>query len=211
MKLLFILASFVFTTNCFAQKKSYTYKPNLFQASVRVAYVNVNLNLEYRLSPKVMTSADLGYGIVRLQSSYYNRYNENYNGYNTESSNFLNLGREWESLFSTFKIKRIIGSKSRIKYESKEFVNTFGYYGLLFKINGKEFKNTVDSNSFRFRESYQFGAYVGRQVELGKQGNFILDYFIGFGGIANYKFSYLNPKLILGLKIGPVLYRYNKK
>ena len=158
-----------------------------------------------------MASIDLGAGLVYLQSRFYNRFNENYHEYDKDFGKGLNFGREWWSPYTSVQIKRIIGSRSRINYESAPYANTFTYYGIQLKLNGREFKKSVHDGSMdRFRETYQFAALLGRQVELSKKGTFLCDFYMGIGGISNYKVDMVEPKFLVGARIGQMLWRRNK-
>lgn len=205
--LLYLLISF----GSFAQKERLTYEPRLLQTSIRIGLVNSSLNLEYRLSPKTMASVDFGLGLVYLQSNYYKRFNENYTEYDEYYDNSLNFGWEWWSPYTSVQIKRIISSRSRIRYESTPYANTFTYYGLQLKYNSRELKGWRNDHVMAgFRETYQFAALFGRQVELTKAGTFLCDLYIGIGGISNYKFTMVDPTLLVGSRIGINLCRRNK-
>ena len=159
LTILFLFISF----GSFAQKERFTYEPRLFQTSIRIGLVNTSVNLEYRLSPKTMASVDFGIGIVHLKSNYYNRFNKNYSEYDKYYDNFLNFGREWWSPYTSVQIKRIISSRSRIKYESSPYANTSTYYGIQLKYNGSGWKDWIDNNPMApYRETYQFAALFGR-------------------------------------------------
>jgi hypothetical protein len=204
---LLLLTSF----GSFAQKERLIYQPRLFQTSIRIGLVNSSLNLEYRLSSKTMASVDFGLGLVHLRSNYYNKFNENYNEYNEYYDNFLNFGREWWCPYTSVQIRQIISSRSRIRYESIPFANTFTYYGLQLKYNVRELKNWMHGDAMDgFRETYQFAALFGRQVELTKKGNFLCDLYIGIGGISNYKFTMFEPQWLIGSRIGVMLWRHNR-
>jgi hypothetical protein len=203
-----ILISF----SSFSQKTVTNYKPHFLQASIRAGLINTSLNVEHRVNSKTTASIDLGYGFVRLQSHYYNKFNKNYSQYDKYFENFLNLGIEWESIYSSIQIKRIINSKSKIKYNSSPYANTFTYYGIQLKFNAPENRNgIIDGIATPYRETYQFGGLFGRQIESRKDGIFLLDYYLGLGGIANYKLNKVEGKLLLGLRAGINLYKYNKK
>lgn len=207
LTLLCLLISF----GSFAQKERLIYQPRLFQTSIRIGLVNSSLNLEYRLSPKTMASVDFGLGLVHLQSNYYNRFNENYNEYDKYYDNFLNFGWEWWCPYTSVQIRRIISSQSNIRYESMPYTNTFTYYGFQLKYNGRELKDWMNDDVMAgFRETYQFAALFGRQVELTKKGTFLCDLYIGIGGISNYKFTMVEPKWLIGSRIGVMLWRSNK-
>lgn len=202
-----ILISF----SSFSQKTITKYQPHLLQASIRAGLVNISLNAEYRINPKTTASIDLGYGLVRLQSNYYNKFNKNYSQYNEYFDNFLNFGVEWESVYSSFQVKRIINSKSKIKYDSSPHANTFTYYGIQLKLNAPENRDgIIDGIATPYRETYQLGGMFGRQIESSRNGAFFLDYYIGLGGIGNYKLNKFDMKLLLGLRTGINLYKYNK-
>ena len=200
-----------FSFGSIAQKERFDYQPALIQSSIRIGLINSSLNLEYKLSPKIMASADLGVGLVHLESKYYNRFNENYDEYDKDFGNGLNFGREWWSPYTSVQIKRMIGNRSRIKYEQTPYANTFTYYGIQLKYNGREFKNSENRESMdRFRETYQFAALLGRQVEVSKKGTFLCDLYMGIGGISNYKFTMVEPKFLVGARIGQMLWRRNE-
>lgn len=206
-----ILLCFLLSFGSYAQKERLIYQPRSIQASVRIGFVNTSLNLDYRLNSKTMASVDFGLGMVHLQSNYYNRFNENYNEYNKYYDNFLNFGWEWWCPYTSFQIKRIISSRSRIKYESTPYANTFTYYGFQLKCNGRELKEWMNNDQITaFRETYQFAVLCGRQVELTKKGNFLCDLYIGIGSISNYKLTAIEPKGFIGSRIGVNWWRHNK-
>lgn len=205
------LLCFLISLGSFAQKDPLIYQPRLIQTSIRIGLVNTSVNLDYRLSSKTMASVDFGLGIVRLQSNYYNRFNENFNEYNKYYDNFLNFGWEWWCPYTSVQIKRIINSRSRIKYESTPYANTFTYYAFQLKCNGRELKEWMNNDPMTaFRETYQFAVLFGRQVELTKKGNFLCDLYIGIGGISNYKLTAVEPKGLIGSRIGFSWWRHNK-
>jgi hypothetical protein len=207
ISVLFIFISF----HSFSQKSISKYKPHLLQASIRAGLINTSLNMEYRLNRKTTASIDLGYGVVYLQSNYYNKFNKNYNEYDKYFSDFLNLGQNWNSPYTSLQLKRIINSKSKIKYTSNQFANTFTYYGIQLKFNGQEGKDGIVNGIYTpFRETYQFGAMFGRQIETKGRELFMLDYYIGLGGIGNYKLNKFEGKLLLGLRSGINFYKYDK-
>jgi hypothetical protein len=208
---LFTIACFLISFSSFAQKERFNYQPRLMQASIRAGLVNGSVNLEYRLNPKTIASVDFGVGIVHFRSNFYNRFNENYSEYDKHFDNFLNFYREWWSPYTSIQARRIISSRSRIKYESSPFANTFTYYGLQLKYNGHGLKDWIDNDpKFPFRETYQFAALLGRQVELGKQSNFLCDIYLGIGGISNYKLSAVEPKFLVGSRMGLNLWKLTK-
>ncbi|MCW3075329.1 MAG: hypothetical protein JWP69_2398 [Flaviaesturariibacter sp.] len=205
------LLCFFISYASFAQKERSTYQPRLFQASLRVGLVNSSLNLDYRLSSKTMASVDFGLGRVHFRSNYYNRFNENYNEYNEYYDNFLNFGREWWCPYTSVQIRRIIDSRSKIKYESMPYANTFAYYGFQLKYNAPELKEWMKNEpTAAFRETYQFMGLFGRQIELTKKGNFLCDLYLGIGGISNYKMTTIEPKWLIGARIGLSLWRHNE-
>jgi hypothetical protein len=205
------LLCFFISFGSFAQKERLIYQPRLIQASIRIGLVNSSLNLEYRLSSKTMASVDFGLGMVHLRSNYYNRFNENYNEYNKYYDNFLNFGWEWWCPYTSVQIRRIINSRSRIKYESTPYANTFTYYGFQLKYNARGLKEWTNNDPMdTFRETYQFAALFGRQVELSKKGTFLCDLYIGIGGISNYKMTAIEPKWLIGSRIGVSFWRHNK-
>ena len=200
---------FFISFGSFAQKERFIYQPRFIQASIRAGLVNGSLNLEYRLNPKTIASVDFGVGIVHLRSNYYNKFNENYSEYNEYFDDFLNFWREWWSPYSSIQARRIISSRSSTKYESSPYANTFTYYGLQLKYNGRGLKNWIDNDPMvPYRETYQFAALFGRQVELGKKSNFLCDLYIGIGGICNYKLTAVEPKFLIGTRIGHGLWRH---
>lgn len=202
---------FLISLGSFAQKERFVYQPRLVEVSIRAGLVNGSLNLEYRLNPKMIASVDFGIGIVHLHSNYYNKYNENYNEYNKYFEDALNFWREWWSPYTFIQARRIISSRSSTKYESSPYANTFTYYGLQLKYNGHGLKNWIDNDpKFPFRETYQFAGLLGRQVELGKQSNFLCNIYLGIGGISNYKLTAFEPKFIIGSRIGLGLWKLNK-
>ena len=208
---LFTITCFLISFSSFAQKERFNYQPRLLQASIRAGLVNGSLNLEYRLNPKTIASVDFGVGIVHLHSNYYNRFNENYSEYDKYFDNFLNFYREWWSPYTSIQARRIISSRSKIQYESSPFANTFTYYGVQLKYNGHGLKDWIDNNpKFPFRETYQFAALLGRQVELGKQSYFLCDIYLGIGGISNYKLSAVDPKFLVGSRMGLNLWKFTK-
>ena len=208
---LFTITCFLISFSSFAQKERFNYQPRLMQASIRAGLVNGSVNLEYRLNPKTIASVDFGIGIVHFRSNYYNKFNENYSESDMYFDNFLNFYREWWSPYASFQARRIISSRSRIKYESSPFANTFTYCGLQLKYNGHGLKDWIDNDPiFPFRETYQFAALFGRQVELGKQSNSLCDIYIGIGGISNYKLSAVEPKFLIGSRLGLNLWKLNK-
>ena len=207
----FTFLGFLISLGSFAQKERFTYQPRLAEVSMRAGLVNGSLNLEYRLNPKMIASVDFGIGIVHLHSRYYNKFNENYTEYNEHFEDALNFWREWWSPYTSIQVRRIISGRSKIKFESSPYSNTFTYYGLQLKYNGHGLKDWIDNDpKFPFRETYQFAGLLGRQVELGKQSNFLCDIYIGIGGISNYKFTAFEPKLLIGSRIGLGLWELNK-
>lgn len=207
----FAILCFFVSIGSFAQKERFVYQPRLFQASLRAGLVNGSLNLEYRLTPKFIASVDFGVGIVHLHTNYYNKFNENYSGYNEHAGDFLNFWREWWSPYTSIQAKRIISSRSHTKYESSPYANTFTYYGLQLKYNGHGLKNWIDNDpKYPFRETYQLAALFGRQVELGKKSNFLCDLYMGIGSICNYKLTAVEPKFLIGSRMGLSLWRHNK-
>lgn len=194
-----------------AQKESFIYQPRVFQTSIRIGLVNTSLNAEYRLNPKTIALVDFGLGFVYLQSNHYNRFNEEYNKYNEYYDNFLNLGWSWWCPYSSVQIRRIIRSRSHVKYTSSPYANTFTYYGIQVKYNGRELKNWMKADSVSaLRETYQFAAFFGRQMELGKKANVLCDLYIGFGGICNYKLTAVEPQWIIGARFGVPFWSINK-
>lgn len=205
------IISLIISLGSFAQKEGFDYQPRLFQTSIRMGFINSSMNLEYRINPKTMASADFGLGLVHLQSHYYDRFNNNYDGYDTHYDNFLNFGREWWSPYSSIQIRRIFDNRSRIKYDSAPYANTFTYYGIQLKYNGREWKQLKNDNKISsFRETYQFAAMFGRQVELSKKGNSLCDWYIGIGGTSNYKLTMVEPKFLIGARLGINFWRRNK-
>ena len=207
----FTVLGFFISFGSFAQKERFIYQPRLVQASMRAGLVNGSVNLEYRLNAKTIASVDFGLGIVHLHSNYYNKFNENYSEYNRNFGDFLNFWREWWSPYTSIQARRIISGRSSTKYESSPYANTFTYYGLQLKYNGRGLKDWIDNDpKAPFRETYQFAALFGRQVELGKQSNFLCDIYIGIGGISNYKLTAVEPKFLIGSRIGLGLWKLNK-
>jgi hypothetical protein len=208
---IFIVLCFLISLKLFGQKERFVYQPRLLTSSIKIGLVNSSLNLEYRLNPKTISSIDFGIGIVRLHSNYYNKYNENYGEYNKYFDDFLNFWREWWSPYTSIQAKRIISSLSSTNYESAPYANTFTYYGLQLKYNGHGLRGWIDNDSnFPFRETYQFAALLGRQVELGKKSNFLCDIYIGVGGISNYNLTAIEPKILVGLRMGLNLWNLEK-
>lgn len=208
---IFTVLCFLISLGSFGQKERFVYQPRLFNVSIRAGLVNSSLNIEYRLNPKTIASVDFGVGIVHLHSNYYNKYNENYNEYNKYFEDALNFWREWWSPYTSIQARRTISSRSSTKYESSPYANTFTYYGLQLKYNGPGLKNWIDNDpKFPFRETYQFAALLGRQVELGKQSNFLCDIYMGIGGISNYKLTAVEPKFLVGSRMGLNLWKLNK-
>ena len=211
MTTIFTVLYFLISMRLFGQKERLVYQPRLLSTSIRVGLVNSSLNLEYRLNPKTVSSIDFGIGIVHLQSNYYNKYNENYSEYNEHFEDALNFWREWWSPYTSIQAKRIISSRSSTKYGSFPYANTFTYYGLQLKYNGHGLRDWIDNDpKFPFRETYQFAALLGRQVELGKHSNFLCDIYMGIGGISNYKLTAVDPKILVGSRIGLNLWKLNK-
>ncbi len=211
MTTIFTVLYFSISLRLFGQKERFVYQPRLLSTSIRVGLVNSSLNLEYRLNPKTVSSIDFGIGIVHLHSNYYNKYNENYSEYNEHFEDELNFWREWWSPYTSIQAKRIISSRSSTKYESFPYANTFTYYGLQLKYNGHGLRDWIDNDpKFPFRETYQFAALLGRQIELGKQSNFLCDIYMGIGGISNYKLTAVDPKILVGSRIGLNLWKLNK-
>ena len=208
---IFTVLCFLISLSSFGQKERFVYQPRLLNASVRAGLVNSSLNLECRLRQKTIASIDFGVGIVHLHSNYYNKFNKNYGESNKYFDNSLNFWREWWSPYTSIQVRQIISSRSRIKYESSPYANTFTYYGFQLKYNGQGLKDWIDNDPmFPFRETYQFAALLGRQVELGKQSNFLCDIYIGIGGISNYKLTAVEPKLLVGARMGLNLWKLNK-
>ncbi len=207
----FTILFFFISLGSIAQKERFTYQPRFIQASIRAGLVNGSLNLEYRLNPKTIASVDFGVGIVHLHSNYYNKFNENYSESNEYFENPLNFWREWWSPYTSIQARRIISSRSRKKYESAPYANTFTYYGLQLKYNGRGLKDWIDNDpKYPYRETYQFALMFGRQVELGNKSNFLCDLYIGVGGISNYKLKTVNPKYTIGSRMGLNLWRHDK-
>ncbi len=207
----FTILCFFISFGSFAQKERFIYQPRFIQASIRAGLVNGSLNLEYRLNPKTIASVDFGVGIVHLHSNYYNKFNENYSEYYEYFENSLNFWREWWSPYTSIQARRIISSRSSTKYESSPYANTFTYYGLQLKYNGRGLKDWIDNDPLTpYRETYQLAALFGRQVELGKKSNFLCDFYIGVGGIGNYKLTAVEPKFLIGSRIGLGLWRHDK-
>lgn len=104
----------------------------------------------------------------------------------------------------------MINSRSKTLYESTPYANTFSYLGLQFKYTGREFYGWIDQTEGPFRYTYQIAVLIGRQLELGKGSPFILDTYIGFGAINNYKFAAVEPQLLLSTKLSLRLWSLNK-
>lgn len=210
-KAAFITILFIFRSfGTFAQKESFIHQPRLMQGSIRIGLVNSSLNVDYRLDPRTMASIDVGIGLVHFISNHYNKFNENYAAYDEHNDNFLNFGPSWFALYSSLQLRRIISSTSRIKSESAPFANTFTYYGAQLKYNAHEIGHSHNGNpAYALRETYQFSALLGRQVEVAANGSFLWDLYISFGGIANYKLTTVEPKIAIGVRIGFGLWKTN--
>ncbi|HTO16925.1 MAG TPA: hypothetical protein VLZ83_14245 [Edaphocola sp.] len=205
---LVLLGAFSFQ-KCFAQSEKYEYTPKLFQSSLRIGLVNASLNGAYRLNQKTLVMIDLGLRWVYLfsTSESYNKYNYDYARYNNRTNDWWNFGDAWFSPYSSLMIKRILRSQSKIEYTSSPYANTYTYIGAELKGNAPSIFNG-DSVAFRYkyRESYQSSIMIGRQVELGKDANFVFDFYGALGLIINYKIEYVEPTFSLGVRMGVNLF-----
>lgn len=208
---LLVLMLILFATGvAFGQKERFQYEPRHMQLGLRVGNVNAGLNLEYRVTKRVMASVDAGVNYVTLQTHFYNRFNRDEANYDEDYGSFLNLGWEWWAFYTSLQLKGIFGSNSHFKYNAAPYANTFFYYGLQLKYNGPQYHDwSHDFTMAHFRETYRMALLFGRQAELGRSGRAILDLYLGAAVFANYKLSEATPKALVGIRFGYNVWRKN--